>query len=579
MTSAGEIAEHPRDPASAIVAGASLMLFAVLAYYPALSGGFVWDDDSYVTNNKTLRTMEGLLRIWTEPTASPQYYPLVFTTFWVEYQLWELAPLGYHLTNVLLHGLNGVLLWRVLRQLEIPAAWLAAAVFVLHPVQVESVAWITERKNVLSSVFYFAAALAYFRFAPPGARPVEPPERWNWYALSLGLFTCALLAKTVSCSLPAALVLVLWWKRERITRSDILHLVPFFGLGVALALITVWLEKHHVGAAGPEWELSPVERGLIAGRALVFYGGKVCWPTDLTFIYPRWHIDADAAWQYLFPLAVLAVLAAAWAGRRTWGRGPLAACLFFAGTLVPALGFIDVYPMRYSFVADHFQYLASVGIIVLVVAAGRACLHRLGPAGGVAAPVAAAAVLLVLGVLTWRQAGIYKDLPTLWRDTIAKNPGSWMAHTNLGVTLFREGKYDEARAHYAEAAQLKPDDPLIHFYLGEVLTVQGRPGEAIAHFSQALRLRPNYPEARTFLGVALAQDGKPGEALSYLLEAVGAEPNNPQPIYNLAMAYSHLGRMDEAVRWAGHAEARWPWDPQIQQLSAYIRMQAQLKKP
>jgi tetratricopeptide (TPR) repeat protein len=579
MTGAGETAEHPRDPASAIVAGGALLLFALVAYYPALSGGFVWDDDSYVTNNTTLRSMEGLWRIWTEPTASPQYYPLVFTTFWVEYQLWELAPLGYHLTNVLLHWLNGVLLWRLLRQLELPAAWLAAAVFVLHPVQVESVAWITERKNVLSSFFYFAAALAYFRFSPPGARLVEPPERWNWYALSLGLFTCALLAKTVACSLPAALLLLLWWKRERISHSDLLHLVPFFTLGVLLAVVTVWMEKHHVGAAGPEWELSPIERVLIAGRALVFYAGKLCWPTNLTFIYPRWLIDAGAAWQYLFPLAVLAVLAAAWVGRRTWGRGPLAACLFFAGTLVPALGFIDVYPMRYSFVADHFQYLASVGLIVLVVAAGRAVLHRLGPAGRVAAAVAGAAVLIVLGVLTWRQAGIYKDLPTLWRDTIEKNPGSWMAHTNLGVYLFREGEYDGARAHYAEAVRLKPDDPSIHYYLGEVLALQGRPGQAIIHFSEALRLRPNYPEARALLGVALAQHGKPAEALPHLLEAVGSDPNNPQPIYNLAVAYSQLGRMDEAIRWTRYSEARWPWDPQIQLLSAYIRMQVQMKKP
>ena len=555
------------------------MLFAVVAYFPALGGGFVWDDDSYVTSNQTLRTELGLLRIWTEPTASPQYYPLVFTTFWVEYQLWEDAPLGYHLTNVLLHGLNAVLLWRVLRQLDVPAPWLAAAVFVLHPVQVESVAWITERKNVLSACFYFAAALAYFRFSPPEPRPVEPPQRWNWYALSLGLFACALLAKTVTCSLPAALLLVLWWKRERVARADVLHLVPFFALGVGLALVTVWLEKHHVGADGPEWVLSPVERGLIAGRAVIFYVGKLFWPASLTFIYPRWHIDAGDARQYLFPLAVLVVLAACWLGRRRWGRGPLVACLVFAGTLVPALGFIDVYPMRYSFVADHYQYLASASLLALLVSTGRAVLHRLGPSGKVAAPVVGAGVLLVLGVLTWKQAGIYKDLPTLWRDTIAKNPGCWMAHTNLGVYLFREGSHDEARAHYAEADRLKPHDPQILFHLGEVLAHQGKREEAIARFSEVVRLRPDYPEARAFLGVTLAQHGKPEEALPHLLEAVRSGPEDPQPFYNLALVYAQLGRMDEALRFARHAEARWPWDPQIQQLGAYLRKEARMKRP
>jgi hypothetical protein len=466
----------------------------------------------------------------------------------------------------------------VLKQLDVPAAWLAAAVFVLHPVQVESVAWIAERKNVLSACFYFAAALAYLRFSPPEPRPVESPDRWNWYALSLGLFACALLAKTVTCSLPAALLLVIWWKRERVARADVLPLVPFFVLGVGLALVTVWLEKHHVGAEGPEWVLSPVERCLIAGRAVIFYAGKLIWPASLTFIYPRWQIDAGEAMQYLFPLAVLVVLAALWLGRRRWGRGSLVACLIFAGTLVPALGFIDVYPMRYSFVADHYQYLASASLLALLVSMGRAVLYRLGPAGQVAAPVIGAGILCVLGALTWKQAGIYKDPPTLWLDTINKNPGCWMAHTNLGVWLFREGRHDEAHAHYAEADRLKPHDPQILFHLGEVLVHRGNREEAIARFSEVVRLKPDFPEARAFLGVTLAQHGKPEEALPHLLEAVRSAPE-PQSFHNLALAYAQLGRMDEAISLARQAEARWPWDPQIQQLSAYLRMEARKKRP
>lgn len=574
-----ETTEAPDSPAVRAAPGVALVLLAVVAYVPALTAGFVWDDDSYVTNNPTLRTGEGLIDIWTEPTASPQYYPLTFSTFWLEYQLWGPEPFGYHLTNVLLHGLNGVLLWLLLRRLRVPAPWLAAAVFVLHPVHVESVAWITERKNVLSTLCYFGAALAYFRFAPPEPRPVQPAGRWHWYALSVGLFACALLSKTVTCSLPAALLLVLWWKRERLARRDVAPLAPFFALGASLALVTVWVEKHHVGAAGPEWDLSPTERVLVAGRALCFYAGKLCWPADLTFIYPRWRIDVGAGWQYVFPAAVVAALAVGWLGRGRWGRGPLVAGLFFAGTLVPALGFFDVYPTRYSFVADHFQYLASVGLLVLLVVAGRAALRRLGPAGTKALPAAAAAALLVLGVLTWRQAGVYEDLPTLWQDTIDKNPGCWLAHNNLGYYLFGVGQLEEARGHYVEALRLKPHDPQIHGNLGETLFQEGKLEEAAAHLAEAVRLRPDYPEARTLLGVTLAQQGKAEEALPHLLEAARSRPNDPQPVFNLALAYARLGRMDEAFRYARLAEALSPWNPRVQHLRAYLTEQARKKAP
>ena len=352
-------------------AGMSLVLVLMItAYAPALRGGYIWDDDDYVTRNETLLSADGLWRIWSDPSATPQYYPLVHTSFWIEQHLWGLNPAAYHWTNVLLHALNAVLAWLVLRRLSVPGAWLAAAIFALHPVHVESVAWITERKNVLSGAFGLGALLrlaAVCRGSEGIARRAR--RKSMYYAIALLLFVGALLSKTVVCTLPAVMVLLIWWKRGRVKWTDLWPLVPMFVLGIGLGLVTAWLEKHHAGATGADWQLSWLQRCLIAGRAPWFYAGKLLWPQTLVFIYPRWEVTPPRAWQYAFPAAFLIAIATLWALRGRIGRGPLVAVLCFAGTLFPALGFFDIYPMRYSFVADHFQYLASIALLALAAAA------------------------------------------------------------------------------------------------------------------------------------------------------------------------------------------------------------------
>ena len=402
--------------------GALLLALTVLVYLPSLRATYVWDDDEYLINNPTLREFRGLVRIWTEPRASPQYYPLVFSTFWVEYHLWGLWYPGYHAVNVLLHALNALLLWRLLRRIEVPGAWLAAAVFAVHPVHVESVAWITERKNVLSAAFYFAALLAYLRFAPldesePAARGAR-----RWYALALVLYVAALGSKTVTCSLPVALLLLYWWKRGSLEWRDVRPLVPFFAVGLYLGLQTAWLEKYHVGTIWLRWDISPL--GPLPDRraGIWFYAGKLAWPSPLIFIYPRWQIDTGAWWQYVYPLAALATLLALWMARHRIGRGPFASVAFFALTLFPALGFIDTAPMRYSFVADHFQYLASVGLITLFAALGAIVARRLRAGRRWPRALVAGALFLVLGTLTVRQCVAYGSRWTLWTDTLAKDP-------------------------------------------------------------------------------------------------------------------------------------------------------------
>lgn len=526
---------------------AATWLLTLGVYAPAMRGGFIWDDDLTVTKNPMLRTAEGLRLIWFKPGATLQYYPLVFTSFWVEYHLWGLQPFGYHLVNVLLHALNALLFWLVLRRLSVSGALLAAGIFALHPVHVESVAWITERKNVLSGFFYLAALLAYLQFNPLDTKAPKRTGGWGYYGLAVLLFLCALLSKTVTCSLPAGLLLLSWWKRDRVGRRDLAALVPLFVLGASLALVTIWMEEHHVGARGETWALSFVERCLIAGRALWFYAGKLVWPQNLSFIYPRWQIDSGIWWQYLFPLAAVAVMLALWLMRRRIEKGPVVAVLFFAGTLVPALGFFDVYPMLYSFVADHFQYLASMGLITLGVAAGTAFAGRFGQRGRYVGSTSGVLVVVLLGLLTWKQGRHYKDLETLWRDTLAKNPTAWMAHNNLGVVLDHNGNLEEAQAHYSQALRIKPDYAEAHNNLGGVLADRGNYEDAILHYGEALRIKPDYADAHYNLGRTLADQGKLQEAIGHYAEALRIQPLLAKAHNNWGIALARQGKVQQAI--------------------------------
>lgn len=533
-------------PAGAIFA--LILVGTLAAYFPALGGDFLWDDAGHVTS-PALQSWSGLWRIWSEVGATQQYYPLLHTAFWIEHQIWGDATVGYHLINVLWHSLSAFLLIVILRRVAVPGAVLAGFVFALHPVCVESVAWIAEQKNTLSTLFYLAAALAWLRF--------EDDRRPARYLVASLWFVAALLTKTVTATLPAALLVVAWWRCERLSwREQVRLLLPWLAVGVAAGLGTAWFESVQIGAAGDAFALGPVERGLLAGRVVWFYLGKLLWPAELIFFYSRWTIDVSAWWQWLFPLAALVLVAglAVWSRR---DRAPLAAVLLFGGTLFPVLGFVNVYPFVFSYVADHFQYLASLGMIALLTAAatrGFALLRWPRWSG----PTVAAVVLTTLGGLTWRQSEMYRDVFALYETTLARNPASWVAHLNLGTALDEVGETEQSVHHLQRALELKPGFPEILNSLGNGLNRLGRSPEALPLLEQAVRIEPRFASAHNTLGVALMALGRMDEGIEKFGRAVQLDPSLIIARVNLGWALANRDRFAEAIEHFGQVRRMQP---------------------
>jgi tetratricopeptide (TPR) repeat protein len=518
--------------------GVLLAVATFLAYQPAWNGKAIWDDAAHLTYPH-LRSLHGLYRIWTEPGVTQQYYPVVSTGFWIEHKLWSDATLGYHLVNILLHVAAALLLWKILRALQVPAAGLAAAIFALHPVQVETVAWISELKNTLSAVCYFGSALAYLRF--------DLTRKKSAYAVALTVFAVGLMAKSVIATFPAALLVVFWWRRGKLSwKNDVLPLIPFFAAGITAGFFTSWMEQEFVGAHGSGYSFSVIERFLVAGRAFWFYLGKLVWPVDLMFSYPRWKVNQDSWWQWVFPIAAALLLGALWALRR-WRRGPLAAALFFAGTLFPALGFLNVFPFKYSFVADHFQYLAACGPIVAASVGIDGIARRFGERRQICEGGICATLLAVLCILTWRQSRMYTDIETLWQTTIARNPDCWLAQNDLGSVLYAQGQVDQAIAHFRRALAIEPGYAEAENNLGAALDKNGETDEAMSHFRNALAERPEFAEAHCNLGNALLRKGQSDEAIVEFQSAVALRPDAPELHFTLGNALLQNGRADQAA--------------------------------
>ncbi len=543
-----------------MLAGAAIIaLIAFLAYLPSINGRFIMDDDFLLTNNPFIKASDGLYRLWCT-NKSIDYWPMTNTSFWIEWRLWEMNSTGYRVSNLILHIVESLLIWIILRRLSVPGAFLAALLFTLHPVNVESVAWITQRKNMMSMLFFLLSILWYQRFFKSASRsysawyPIPagqftahcPPSTahiFPCYWLSLAAFVLAMLGKGSAVVLPVLLLGLLWWLRS-LTRREVLRIVPFFLLAVVLTVVNIWFQTH--GTDVKIRNAGFAERLLGAGCVLWFYLYKALLPIDLAFIYSPWHFKVGDLLWWLPLLAALMVTAMLWRYRKGCSRPLLFAWGFFGVSLVPVLGFTDVGFMKYSLVADHFQHIAVIGVITLAAAGWSIWRDR---ARNIAHWATASAVVTagVFTFLTYQQNKLYSDPVTLYQDTLLKNPECWIAKNNLGVELYLAGQLQAPIKYYEQALEQKPDYAPVHNNLGLALNKAGRFQEAIENYQQALSLQPQYPEALNNLGSALVNAGRPQEAIEYYERSLHLKPDYANAHINLGLALADAGRFPEAI--------------------------------
>ncbi len=509
----------------------AIIFLIILAYLPAFSSGFVWDDDYWVYGNPVVKGDKDIRLVWYTAAVPGQNYPLTYTFFWAQYRLWGANPFGFHLSNVLIHILNVLLLWSILKRLEVKGSWFAALVFGLHPLVVESVAWITEAKNVLSAFFLFSSFLLFLS---------EKPGPKSRCFFSILLYLLALLSKTFVCTFPVILLIVGWYRRGRVSLNLLKRVFPYFALSLLAGAFTWFYEIKHVGVGGERWELPLIVRFLLAGRAACFYLSKFFFPLKLTFIYPRWEIDPASLTAWLYPLLVVILFVAFWKIRRL-SRGPLAALACYIVFLLPALGFISFYAQVYSYVADHYAYLAIIGPVAFLVSVVASI-----PSVRIKT-VLAGAVLIALLVLTFFQTMVYRELETLWRDTIRKNPRAGMAHNNLGVLLFNRGEAEGAMEYYRRAIEINPENAYAYNNLGMALTEAGRWEEALPCYAKALSIRSDNAGFYFGLGAALKEGGRLEEAIANYRRALEIYPGMVDAYTNLGLILTDLGRLEEAV--------------------------------
>ncbi len=526
-------AQSPLERLPRWLAAGVLIVAVLAAYLPATHAGFVWDDDVALTRNPLVQAPDGLYRAWCT-TEAPDYWPVTLSTFWVEWRLWGANPAGYHLVNLALHLAEALLFWRILARLRMPGAWLGALLFAVHPVNVESVAWVTQRKNLMAMLFYLASIWAFLRSGWPEARARRP----GWYAASLAAFVLAMLSKGSVAILPLVLLGIVAWRR-RLAPRDALWAAPFLAVAAALTAVNIWFQAHHLAGAEVIRHATALERLLGAGAVVWFYLSKAVLPLNLTFFYPLWRVDAHQVLWYLPLLAALGVSAWLWRGPR-----PLRfAWLYFCAALLPVMGFTDVYFMKFSLVADHYEHLALLGAAA-VAGYGLSRWRARNPR----ADAFAAALAASFAFLTCRQCLAYASAETLARETIRRNPAAWLAHDNLGVILGQdERRLAEAEAEFREEIRLKPDWPEGHSNLGVILVREQRVDEGIAQYQEALRLQPRSFVAQLNLGSLLVFRQRYDEAARHLAAALALKPGFAPARLLLGRALARLGRRAEAA--------------------------------
>jgi tetratricopeptide (TPR) repeat protein len=548
-------------------AALALVLVTLAAYSPVFRAGFIWDDDGHVTR-PALRSLSGLGRIWTQLGATQQYYPVLHTAFWLEHRAWGDAPGPYHVANILAHSVAACLLALLVESLlaigstgafreagnRRLAAWGTAMLFALHPMGVESVAWISEQKNTLSAVFALGAAVVYLRWGRSG--------RVGGYAAASLLFAASILTKSVTVTLPAALLVLLWWREGRLEMRDIARMTPWLLAGAAMGSVTAWVERTYIGANGVSFTLGAAAKAALAGRIAWFYAATWAWPRELLFVYPRWSaVGAPREWMGTVGVLGVIGLGFAWCRR---SRGPLAATLLFLGILFPALGFFNVYPFVFSYVADHFAYLATAvldGALAIGIAGWMLCDDR---RLSVAYVSMIAAITAVCAAATYRDAGPYVSAEALYRRTLAGNPDAWLAQGNLGTILLDRGAIPEAIEHLKRARELNPLYPEPANNLANAYARQRDWDDALPLYAEAVRLRPTYFDAYINWGNALGEMGRYAEAVERYRSALALRPDSAAGFYRLGNAYGNGGDLDSAIGAYARAAALDPAYPEAE---------------
>ncbi len=514
----------------------TLVLLTLVAYFPALGAGFVWDDDLHLLNHIVIRE-NGLYRVLFT-ADSFTYWPVTFGSYWIEHQLWGLNPAGYHIDNVLIHAACAILLWRILLRLAIPHPWLIALLFALHPVNVESVAWVTQRKNLCSLFFFLLAWLWFLRFED-GAR-----RRDYWFAL--GSFVLAMLSKGSAMTLPVVLLLGVWWRKGTLTRGDLARSLPFFLVTLGLGFSEAFFQTRAV-AGDAVREDTPLQYILGAGWIAWFYIYKALLPLNLSFVYPRWEVDPSDPLAWLPNLALIALPLWFWLKRRTWGRPFFFATAYFVVTISPAMGFVHFYFLRFSYVADHYQYNSIPAVIALLVWLLGRGVARIREGRPRIFALAGGALVVAYACLSFAQTRIYKDAETLWLDTLKKNPDAWLARHNYGELLFHEKRYDEARAQFDEMIRLEPDEPKGRLNLARLLAETGQYAEAREQLKTVFELLPGHPDGHFEIARTYMMENRFEEALTAYEQAIRSNPEFAGAFAGRGMAERRLGRTADAA--------------------------------
>lgn len=518
--------------------GALIVLACLWIYTPVYHGEWLWDDDYLITANPAMRSVDGLWRLWFAPSTA-DFLPLTLSSLWIQWQFFGMDPTGYHIVSIVLHALGACLLWMLLVRTKIPGAWLAALLFAVHPLCVESVSWVAEQKNTFSLPFFLLAAFFYVTF--------DQRESRKYYFLALLAFLAAMLSKSSVVMFPFLILLYSWWQRGVISRRDLVRSAPFFFVSLALGSVTLLFQLHR--AIGNE----PIPIGgfdsrlAIAGMGTLFYLSKIFWPFDLLPIYPQWVANPPQPIQFAAWIPILAVAVLFWTKQKSWGRHAMMAFGFYFITLLPVLGFVAMSYMRVGWVSDHFVYIPMIGILALIASICTQLSNKLLPIVRNAAWLGIVAALGGLLIQSHNYAAIWANEDVLWLHTLKYNESCWQAHNRYGSREFNRGNHMIALAHFERATALRPDLAETQNNLGSGLLAAKDTKAAIRRFREALRLSPDIIAIQANLGRALMLDGQNDEAILVYADLVKKAPSRPEFHCNLGVTLFNAGRIDEAI--------------------------------